>query len=93
VEGSTTTATVLIGIAYLKRRKKMSRYSYWVSQELEAQELPFSALIMAAMRKADTGNLQKLAAAFPVTHDELRTRYNSVGGFLPGEEGFTRMEE
>lgn len=43
------------------------------------------ALIQAAMRKADTPNLEALKAAFPETWAELQVRYNSPGGLLPSE--------
>lgn len=43
----------------------------------------FYAVIMAAMRMADTDNLHKLQKAFPAAWDELQYRYNAPGG---GEE-------
>jgi len=46
---------------------------------------PFYALIMAAMRQADTDNLERLKEAFPDVWAELSTRYMREGGFLPGE--------
>jgi hypothetical protein len=63
----------------------MSRYDYKASQKIAAEDHPFYALIMAAMRQADTDNLAKLVAAFPGVADELQTRYNAPGGYLPGE--------
>lgn len=64
----------------------MSRYDYEVSRDLDAHDLPFYALIMAAMRKADTDNLDKLQAAFPETWRELDARYHAPGGLLPHDE-------
>jgi len=61
----------------------MSRYDYERSRELSAE--PFYALIMAAMRTADSSNYELLREAFPDTLDELQERYNAPGGVLPGE--------
>lgn len=63
----------------------MSRFDYQASRELEAQDPPFYALIMAAMRRADTDNKRLLDAAFPDTAAELQARYDAPGGLLPGE--------
>ena len=63
----------------------MSLFDYRASRELYAQDLPFYALIMAAMRGADPFNLATLKAAFPETWAELDARYNAPGGLLAGE--------
>lgn len=63
----------------------MSFEDYQVSRDLTAQGPPFAALIMAAMRKADTTNAAKLEAAWPTIWDELEARYNAPGGVLAGE--------
>ena len=63
----------------------MSYHSYVVGRELLMTDPPFSALIMAAMRKADTDNSIKLAFAFPEIWQELQARYNAPGGYLEGE--------
>lgn len=63
----------------------MSHYDYEVSKHIAAQDYPFYALIMAAFRQADGGNLKELQMAFPVLYGELKARYNAPGGFLPGE--------
>jgi hypothetical protein len=55
----------------------MSEYDYLCSRAIAARDEPFYALIMAAMRKADTDNLEKLKAAWPETWDELRVFYNT----------------
>lgn len=57
---------------------------------------PFYALIMAAMKRADTFNLEKLRALFPEVHAEYQARYDAPRGLLPGErddEGFQRRED
>lgn len=63
----------------------MSLYAYKESQELAATDWGFDSLIMAAMRKADSENIELLKDAFPEIWQELRARYNAPGGFLPGE--------
>lgn len=64
----------------------MSLFDYEVSKRLARSDPPFYALIMAAMRCADTGNLERLQRSFPDVHAELEARYNAPGGLLPGEE-------
>lgn len=63
----------------------MSYYDYAVSRNLAGQDVPFYALIMTAIRQADTANLRKLRDAFPQTYDEFEARYHAPGGLLPGE--------
>jgi hypothetical protein len=63
----------------------MSHFDYEVSKQIAAQDYPFYALIMAAMRKADTANMSKLRFAFLDTYRELEQRYNAPGGLLPDE--------
>lgn len=58
---------------------------YRVGQWLHSQDLPFYALIQAAMRKADTANMARLEAAFPAEAADLRQRYDAPGGMLPAE--------
>ena len=61
------------------------RYEYEESKRLAAQCPSFYALIMCAMRDADTRNLEMLRAAWPDVWDELVARYNAPGGMLEGE--------
>lgn len=63
----------------------MSYFDYQVSREIASHDYPFAALVMAAMRKADTSNAAKLRAAFPEVHDELLARYHAPGGLLDYE--------
>lgn len=60
-------------------------YAYVASRDIACHDFPFYALIMAAMRQADTNNLRALVDAFPDTWDELKSRDNAPGGHLPGE--------
>jgi hypothetical protein len=70
----------------------MSRHAYMVSREILTSDPPFSAIVMAAMRKADSVNAEKLRQAFPDLWVELNTRYWSPGGLMPGEDGFQFTE-
>lgn len=64
----------------------MSYHDYLKGRELLLDDPPFCALIQAAMRKADTDNLEKLQAAFPEIWEELYARYHAPKGILPGDE-------
>jgi len=64
----------------------MSLYDYQQSIAIAHKDYPFYALIMAAMRRADSNNEAKLREAFPEVYDELKARYWAAGGLLPGEE-------
>ena len=63
----------------------MSLYDYQASKVISGQGHPFYALVMAAMREADTDNAAKLRAAWPDVWAELQARYNAPGGVLPGD--------
>lgn len=61
------------------------RFEYQASRRIHGEDLPFYALIMAAMRGADEENLRRLKLGFPDVWDELEARYHAPGGVLPGE--------
>jgi hypothetical protein len=63
----------------------MSLYDYQVSIQIAIHNYPFYALIQAAMRQADTDNLELLKTAFPEVYAEFRARYNAPGGRLAGD--------
>lgn len=63
----------------------MSIMDYKASLHIAMEDPPFYAIIMAAMRKADTTNVEKLKSAFPETWIELLNRHESPGGLLRGE--------
>jgi hypothetical protein len=63
----------------------MSYHEYMVSREMTSTDPPFYALIMCAMRKADSTNAAKLRAVFPDVWDEFQARYNAPGGVLADE--------
>lgn len=62
----------------------LSLYDYQLSRQAAAA-YPFYALIAAAMRNADTDNIEKLRAAFPETHRLLTERYNNPAGMSDEE--------
>ena len=63
----------------------MSLYDYKESQEIAAHDYGFFALIMAAMRKADTNNSMALKQAFPLTFAELQEHYNAPEGVIESD--------
>lgn len=63
----------------------MSLFDYRQSRELSAKDASFAALIMAAIRKADSFNALALSETFPEIAEELQARYDAPGGVLPGE--------
>ena len=63
----------------------MSLYCYRESIKLLDGDHDFEALIMAAMRKADTYNTERLKLMWPEIWEDLQARYNAPGGLLPGD--------
>ncbi len=63
----------------------MSLSDYRRSLELSYDNTPFGALIMAAIRKADSVNLTLLQVAFPEIWHELDERYNAPGGVIASD--------
>ena len=64
----------------------MSYYDYIIGREIALLGGLFYAIIQAAMRQADTDNLDKLKIVFPDVYVDLYNRYNSQGGRYEGEE-------
>jgi hypothetical protein len=64
----------------------MSLYDYQLSREIERCEHPFYALLMAAIRRADSTNFEKFKACWPEVVAEVQARYDAPGGKLPGDE-------
>ena len=63
----------------------MSLYDYRVSQQLSGGDPPFAAFIMAALRKADTGNAARLRLMWPDICTEMEERYNTPDGLTLAE--------
>lgn len=55
---------------------------YEISKRISALDLPFAALIAAALRKADSDNFARLKQAFPELTNDFKSRYNAPGGIL-----------
>lgn len=64
----------------------MGWLDYKSSLNIECQGYTFYALIMAAMRQADTDNAALLKSAWPYVWEDLQERYNAPGGFLSDKE-------
>jgi len=64
----------------------MSLHEYEMSKEIAKKDYPFYAIIMAAMRQADTNNLESLKLGFSDVYAELKERYDAPGGLLEGEK-------
>lgn len=74
----------------------MSLYDYTQVKPLLEADPPFYSLIMAAMERADTFNLERLRSLFPDAYDEYKARFNAPRGLLLGErdgEGFERRAD
>lgn len=67
----------------------MSLRDFAISREITRSDPPFYALIMAAMRQADTSNLTALSLAFPRVYVEFARRHNAPGGAIPEDRGMT----
>lgn len=63
----------------------MSQHEYLVSRDIAKLDYPFYALVMAAMRQADSRNAIGLRSAFPAVWAELQARYETPGGILPDD--------
>lgn len=65
----------------------MSLYDYEVGKQIVGKygDDEFYGIIQAAMRLADTDNLEKLKVAWPEVWADLQVRYNAPGGNLPDD--------
>lgn len=63
----------------------MSLHAWRHAQVLHVEDVPFDALIMAAIWRADSTNAALLTAAFPAIAAETQARYDAPGGLLEGE--------
>lgn len=60
----------------------MSQYDYMISKQISQEDPPFAALIMSALRKADSANAFLLRSSWPEICDEMQARYDAPGGVL-----------
>lgn len=58
---------------------------FYIAKVLHQKDIPFYALIMAAMYKADSVNEARLTCAFPEIRKEFEERSNVPGGFLDSD--------
>jgi hypothetical protein len=63
----------------------MSLYDYKQSIVISSENYCFYALIMAAMRQADSDNVELLKMVFPGIWEELSKRYHAPGGIVEGD--------
>lgn len=68
----------------------MSLYDYKEGKKISALDPPFYAIIMAAMRQADSNNLALLTDCWPSVYVELRRRYDAPGGIIEGDREYVR---
>ena len=64
----------------------MSWHDYRESLEMAVRDYSFYGMIMAAIRRSDTDDLELLKAAWPKVWKELQRRYKVPGGFLTKRE-------
>lgn len=65
----------------------MTIIDYIWSRTLDSHldNIPFYALVMLAMRRADSDNMAALEQAFPEIARDLRDRYNAPAGMLESD--------
>lgn len=71
----------------------MSLYNYKKSQEIAREDPLFAALIMSAMRKADSRSIIKLGVAFPRIFSEFQARNRAPLGMLDGDKVQVKIED
>lgn len=64
----------------------MSLYDYQKSRDIAGLDAPFYAILMAAIRQADTTNSEKIRQAWPGVYAEFEARYHAPGGRLTADE-------
>ena len=69
---------------------KPSHFDYMASLSASAAGYSFYALLMAAMRDADSKNLEALKSVFPEEFEVLMERRDAPGGLLIGERGYVQ---
>jgi hypothetical protein len=63
----------------------MSRIDYHLAVDLKNADVPFYALVMAAMMRADSDNIEILKTGWPEVWREVQARWKAPGGALTGE--------
>lgn len=62
--------------------RDLNLIDYEISKHIAMRDIPFAALIAAALRKADSDNFARLESVFPNIASDLKLRYNAPGGIL-----------
>jgi hypothetical protein len=62
--------------------RDLNLIDYEISKHIAMRDIPFAALIAAALRKADSDNFARLESVFPGIASDLKLRYNAPGGIL-----------
>lgn len=62
-----------------------SLYDYRAAVKLKNDDVPFYALIMAAMMRADSDNFLKLSYLWPEIQAEVQKRWDAPGGVIEGD--------
>ncbi len=71
---------------------RLSLHEYEQSKHIGASDYQFYSLIAAAMRQADTDNLEALKLAFPGIYESLTRRYSAPLGVVSEWDGMTANE-
>lgn len=58
---------------------------FTIGANLAASDIPFAALIAAAVMRSDHDNLERLSSVFPEAVRDTQRRYNAPGGGLPDD--------
>jgi len=72
---------------------RLSHYEYELSMQIACQNYPFYALIAAAIRQADSRNLDILRSYWPGIYESLVTRRNAPGGIVPEWDGIDAPQD
>lgn len=69
--------------------RPVSLDEYQESLIINSKDYQFYALILAAMRQADSDNIELLKGAFPDVWDSFMVRYKEPFGVVPEWDGIT----
>lgn len=64
----------------------MGLFEYRQAETAKVSSVSFDTIIMTAILKADSANLERLTMAFPHLVKEVQERYNNPGGLTDAEK-------
>ena len=70
----------------------MSLHDYNIATRLDVEGVPCTALLLAAMLRADPTTRERIGRAFPEVQDELEKRAHMPDGRLPSERAWDDFE-